>query len=95
MLAQSVREAISANRRPLRLSAAVPLNREEVARAGHLLVIVEASLGSAEPVYAQGMAMLRRLLSDGASPLFAPRYPGALSDELERIITALRGRQAR
>ena len=37
-------------------------------------------------MYAQGLARLELLLTDGGGPLYSPAYPAALSDELDRIM---------
>lgn len=81
-----------AERSPSGWSAAVPVNREELAESRSLLIQIEATLQSEQPVYCQGMAMLQRLLTDGASPLYGRSSKGALNDELERVIAALQGR---
>jgi hypothetical protein len=53
------------------------------------------ALRGPRPVYAQGMAMLWRLLTDGTGPLFARRPEEALPALVEAVHTALRGGDAR
>jgi hypothetical protein len=77
------------------LTSAVPPHRDEVATAGRLLVEVESILRSRGAVYAQGVAMLERLLTDAASPLYSPPHRGALAEELEMVISSLEGQPPR
>jgi hypothetical protein len=89
-LATSVDAAIGAV--PTPASAAVAPDRREISLASEPLVRLRALLRSRAPVYAQGLAMLRQLLQDGASPLYLPAWPGALAQAIEEIIVALEGR---
>jgi hypothetical protein len=87
-------EILATARRPARgFSAAVEPDRGEVAMAEPLLIQVWELLRSSAPVYARGVAMLRGLLGDGASPLYRPIARAELSHQLELIISALDGRE--
>ncbi len=93
-LAESIAKLLAEARRarPAGWSAAVPMNRRELIASRPALIEIESILQSGGPVYCQGMAMLQRLLTDGASPLYGRSSKGALNDELERVIAALQGR---
>jgi hypothetical protein len=73
------------------LSAAITPDRDEVLGAAEQLMRVEELLESSGPVYARGVAMLKALLSDGASSLYSPRRAGELRRDLDSIISALEG----
>jgi hypothetical protein len=74
-------------------SSAIQPPQVEVEEAGELLTEAGTILRSGAPIYCQGVARLRHLLSDGASPLYYPEHPGELSEEVEVIVAALEGRQ--
>jgi hypothetical protein len=91
-LATSVDNVLGAAARPPgRRSVAIDPCRSELAAAKELLGTTGELLRSAEPVYAQGVAMLACLLRDGGSALYAPVWPGALRQELDFITAALHG----
>ncbi|HET9121076.1 MAG TPA: hypothetical protein VFN72_11150 [Solirubrobacterales bacterium] len=93
-LASSVREVIMAASRPPTLaSSRIPPSRPEAPAARLTLAAIELLLKSDSPVYAQGMARLELLLTDGGGPLYSPDYPAALSVELDRIMDALGARE--
>jgi hypothetical protein len=48
-------------------------------------------LDSGRPVHCRGMALGWRLITDGASPLYAPTHRGELSERLANIIASLGG----
>jgi hypothetical protein len=73
-------------------SAAVAPDRREVLAARTVLAAVDRRLRRTEPVTAQGMAMLRSLLTDGASALYRPAEPGALGSVLRAAAAALEPR---
>jgi hypothetical protein len=77
--------------RPHDLSVAVHPDHDEVLGASSRLIEVAELLRSPAPVYVQGVAMLRDLLSDGGSCVYVPRRPGELIDKLDRIVGALHG----
>jgi hypothetical protein len=76
------------------LTAVVTPDRHEVMRAGPEIAALERRLGDGERIDAAGMAMLRRLLTDGTSPLYDPVGPGSLARHL-RAVTAALGPYAR
>jgi hypothetical protein len=69
--------------------AAVPLDREGLRSCRHLLLELTDDLRRAELVRPQGVALLRRLLRDGGSPLYAPGETHALQIALIRARAAL------
>lgn len=58
-------------------SAALPINREEVIRARPLLLRLVERLREPGVASPRGVAMVRRLLTDGSSPIFSPGWSGA------------------
>jgi hypothetical protein len=85
-LARAVRDAEGAGRG---FTAAVRPDRREVIAARTVLATLDRRLRAAEPVSAQGIALLESLLSDGASPLYRPTEPGALGSQLRAAAAAL------
>jgi hypothetical protein len=93
-MAARVADLLAAAKRPPRPpSVAIEPDRSEVAAAEPLLIEVVDLLRSSAPVYARGVAMLKKLLGDGGSPLYLPARPRDLSHELELIVAALEGRE--
>jgi hypothetical protein len=74
---------------PRRFSGAVPVAREEVLRAMPVLLELIARLRDGVPAWPTGVAVVRRLLFDGAGPLYAPAHPGALRREADQARSAL------
>ena len=72
-----------------KLTAAVPPNRAEVLVARPVLAEVERRLRAAGPIHPRGAAMLRRLLCEGAGPLYRPCAAGELTRQLAEISLAL------
>jgi hypothetical protein len=70
-------------------SAAVPPHRGEVRAAREDLEALVERLRDERPVTARGVALVSLLLSDGASPAYAPRRPGALSEWAATALRAL------
>ena len=64
-------------------------DRREVIAARTVLATLDRRLRAAEPVSAQGIALLESLLTDGASPLYLPTEPGALGSRLRAAAAAL------
>jgi hypothetical protein len=85
-LARAVRDAEATSRG---FSAAIRPDRREVIAARIVLHTLDRRLRAAEPVSAQGIAMLESLLTDGASPLYRPAEPGALGSWLRAAAAAL------
>lgn len=79
--------------RRARDSAALPVNREEVIRARRLLLRIVERLRDPGAVSPRGVATVRWLLSDGASPIFSPGWsttksaPGALESQARTILS--------
>jgi hypothetical protein len=73
---------------PLRGSAA-PINRDEVERCRDLLREIAATLRGEEAPAQRGVALVARLLRDGASPVYARDVEGALGPALRQARTAL------
>lgn len=69
--------------------AAVPLCRAGVARCRALIEELAAQLTEPGPVDARGVALLRLLLTDGASPLYSRLDDGALDRCLADALAAL------
>jgi hypothetical protein len=65
--------------RPL-LTAAVAPSRVEVRAARPRLEALAARLRDDRPVAVRGVALVSLLLTDGGSPAYAPRRPGALAE---------------
>jgi hypothetical protein len=66
--------------RPSSVLASAPLMRE-----------LAATLRGPSPLYARGIAMLHRLLTDGTGPMYASRDGAALQRELREVRTAVCG----
>ena len=90
-MAEAINRLLAASRRARGWTSAVPVNRAEVSAARSLLIRIEAILLSEGPVYCQGMAMLRLILSDGGGPIYSPAQQGSLGIQLEAIVEALEG----
>jgi hypothetical protein len=71
------------------ISAAIPPQRRQVRDARPTLVAIIDALRSPGPVGVQGVAMVARLLADGAGPIYAPAPPGALAELAESVLDAL------
>ena len=78
-------------------SAVIPVNRAEIQRARPLLLQILARLKEPEAVSARGVAMVRLLLTDAASPIFSPGWstapaaPGALERQAGAVLAAFDG----
>jgi hypothetical protein len=89
-LAEEVDQVIESAAQPPRLAgAAAPLNRTGVLACGPLLSDLVDDLRHAERVEARGVALVRRLLRDGGSPLYAPESKAALERAVRQAHTAL------
>jgi hypothetical protein len=68
------------------LPCAVPLNRNRVRPHARSLAAFAGRIGDiAQPVTPRGMLLVRDLLSDGDSPLYARQNAELLSDRLREI----------
>jgi hypothetical protein len=72
-------------------AVAVPLPRREILEAQPSVLSVAARLRDERPVYARGMALLSRLLSDGSGPAYNPHAGGSLRRAVGAIAAALDG----
>ncbi len=70
-------------------SAAVRPQARELRDASAVLTALEARLRDSELVTARGMALLRVLLTDAASPLYQPSATGELASRLRAAAAAL------
>jgi hypothetical protein len=70
-------------------TAAIKPSAEEIRAARVVLNALDRRLRAPQPVSAHGMAMLRTLLTDGTSALYAPAVRGALGSELRAVAAAL------
>ena len=85
-LARAVRDAEATTHG---FSAAIRTDRREVIAARTVLATLERRLRAAEPVNAQGVALLDSLLTDGVSPLYRPAKSGVLGSRLRAAAAAL------
>jgi hypothetical protein len=72
-------------------AVAVPLPRREILEAQTSLFSIAARLRDERPVYARGMALLSRLLSDGSGPAYNPHAGASLRHAVGAIAAALDG----
>jgi hypothetical protein len=70
-------------------TAAVRPYAPELIAADSALAALHCCLRSPAPVNAQGVAILRALLTDAASPLYQPSEPGALINRLRTAAATL------
>ena len=73
-------------------AVAVRLPRREIVEAQALIFSIAARLRDERPVYARGVALLSRLLSDGRGPAYDPHARSSLRHALGAIAAALDGR---
>jgi hypothetical protein len=89
-LADGLRRLIaSAEARRPAYTAAIPPRRAEVRAARGVLDALRERLLEDAPVRAGGVALVRILLTDGASPAYAPGRPGALAEWARSALRAL------
>ncbi len=72
-----------------RTSAAVPLRRSEVLYAAPEIRRLVGRLRDDREIRAQGTARVRRLLTDGTSPLYAHSPPGTLAKAVAAAVDSL------
>lgn len=83
-LAASIEHAVEEAERPSHaFTSAVPPSRAEVGRARGELLDLANELRSPRPVQAGGIALVRRLLRDGESPLYGASDERALLGAVE------------
>jgi hypothetical protein len=89
-LAKEIDRVLKDAARPARRrGAAVPVDRYAVYRCDELLRGLADDLRHAELVYAHGVALVRRLLRDGGSPLYVADTDGALDRSIRHARAAL------
>jgi hypothetical protein len=90
-LAEEVDRLIDSAAQPRRPGggAAVPPDRASVLACGPLLGDLVDDLRHAERVEARGVALVRQLLRDGGSPLYAPKSGAALEHAVRQAHAAL------
>ncbi len=89
-LAASVDDAVrSAATRRRRSPAAPPLAREGIAPARPALAELSRALREEPVVAARGVALARRLLTDGAGPLYVESGEAALRSTVDEAVRAL------
>jgi hypothetical protein len=89
-LAEELDGVLEAAAQPAGLrGAAVPLDRRAVLACGGLVRVIADDLRHAELVQPRGVALLRQLLRDGGSPLYAPEVEGSLDRSLRHARAAL------
>ena len=71
------------------LSAAIPPQRRQVRDARTALLELAAALRSPEPVAVEAVAIVARVLTDVAGPVYAPWPAGALAELARRALTLL------
>jgi hypothetical protein len=78
-LAGGLRNLVDAAEEPGRaFTSAVPLQRREILRERELLVQLAADLVDEDELRPRGIALVDRLLTDGASPVYSPGREGDL-----------------
>jgi hypothetical protein len=89
-LAEGIHSLLDSAEEPDRsLSAAVPLQRREILEESPLLLDLAGDLTGDDELSPRGIALVERLLTDGDSPLYAPRGNGALHAALIHARAAL------
>lgn len=92
-LADGLRRLIAAADAPRPpFTAAIAPRRDEVRGAHEVLEALIERLLDDVPVRPRGVALVRVMLTDGASPAYAPRRPGALRAWAQTALQALPGR---
>jgi hypothetical protein len=83
----------AAQRAPCLCPIPVPISRREIRDMRSTLLGLAAYLRTERPVYAQGMASLSLLLSNGCSPAYGPHPANRLQDAIRATSEALDGHQ--
>lgn len=91
-LAAGLERAASEPWRSRGLTCAVPADAPAVRLARVDLLALAAMLRGTQRVAPAGLAIVERLLCDGTSPLYRPRWPGELRDAALAARAALEGR---
>jgi hypothetical protein len=89
-LAAGIRNVVdSAEEPPRGLSSQVPLARGEIVQERVLLLELASDLCGDEDLSPRGVALVERLLTDGASPIYRGAGPGTLRGALVHARAAL------
>lgn len=89
-LAASIRNLLdAAERRPRGFTSAVPIQRHDILRERQLMLQLAADLESQDELKPRGIALVERLLIDGASPVYVDGPEGALHGALVHVHAAL------
>jgi hypothetical protein len=89
-LAASIRNLLdTAEERPRGFTAAVPIQRREIIRERQMLLQVADDLESEDELQPRGIALVERLLIDGASPVYVGGAERALHGALVHAHAAL------
>lgn len=92
------RDIVMTEGRPSRYDTALPINREEVIRARPLLLQLVERLRGTGSLSPRGVAMIRWMLTDGSSPIFAPGWsraksaPRALERHAQNVLAVFDGK---
>jgi hypothetical protein len=79
----------AADEPPVTFSASAPLNRPAIRAARPVLLALARELRRNEQARAQGVALVRRLLVDGAGPLYAPAPTEELAEAAAAALETL------
>jgi hypothetical protein len=89
-LAASIRNLLVAAEEPPRgFTSAVPIQRRDILRERQMLLQLATDLESDDELNARGIALVERLLIDGASPVYVGSPDGALHGALVHAHAAL------
>jgi hypothetical protein len=88
-LATDLENVVVAGERPPPRSAAVPLDRRAVAASRRRLLQLAQDLREPGDVSVRGILLIRRLLTDGGSPLYVTRTPAELELAVRHARSAL------
>jgi hypothetical protein len=90
LLATSIRHVVDDAQEPPRgLSSRVPLARGEILQERVLLLELASDLCGDDEVSPHGVALVERLLTDGASPIYRGAGPGTLRGAVVHARAAL------
>jgi hypothetical protein len=89
-LAAGIYNLLDAAEEPARsLSASVPLQRGEILAESPLLLAIARDLNGHDRLSPRGIALIKELLTDGGSPVYAPHPAGSLHAALVHARAAL------
>jgi hypothetical protein len=89
-LARSIYRLLdTADRPPAGVSSSIPVQRHDILADRGLLLGLAADLESSDELKPKGIALLERLITDGASPVYVSSADGTLHDLLGQARAAL------